>query len=101
LWIRWAYISDICYSGLEVISVILSNISQQLLSLAIPLSNAYGLLLLTLLMGYGLVEVPRQLWNYSKPDFVLSYIEKNISSVKEACIDTEAQVHEYSRVFFR
>ena len=36
--------------------------------LGIALSNAWGLLLLILLLGYGLVEVPRRLWINSKVD---------------------------------
>ena len=36
-------------------------------------SNTWGLFLLVLLLGYGLVEVPRSCWNSSKRGFMLNY----------------------------
>ena len=41
--------------------------------LAITASNTWGLFLLVLLLGYGLVEVPRTLWNNSKRGHLLQF----------------------------
>lgn len=45
----------------------------QLKVLAVTASNTWGLFLLVLLLGYGLVEVPRSLWNASKRGHTLAY----------------------------
>ena len=36
-------------------------------------SNTWGLLILSLLLGYGLVEVPRTLWNASRRTYSLNH----------------------------
>ena len=35
-------------------------------------SNTWGLFVLVLMLGYGLVDVPRTLWNWSKTEYMLS-----------------------------
>ena len=47
--------------------------SPTLKVLGITASNTWGLFLLVLLLGYGLVEVPRGIWNNSKRGHMLSY----------------------------
>lgn len=42
-------------------------------AIASSASNTWGLFLLVLLLGYALVEVPRGLWNSSKPGYTLNY----------------------------
>lgn len=46
---------------------------QKLKAIASSASNTWGLFLLVLLLGYALVEMPRSLWNNSKPGFTLQY----------------------------
>ncbi|XP_072757646.1 LMBR1 domain-containing protein 2 homolog [Anoplolepis gracilipes] len=46
---------------------------QKLKAIASSASNTWGLFLLVLLLGYALVEVPRGLWNGSKPGYTLNY----------------------------
>ncbi|XP_015512187.2 LMBR1 domain-containing protein 2 homolog isoform X1 [Neodiprion lecontei] len=46
---------------------------QKLKAIASSASNTWGLFLLVLLLGYALVEVPRGLWNASKPGYTLHY----------------------------
>ncbi|KAH9276402.1 hypothetical protein BASA83_001095 [Batrachochytrium salamandrivorans] len=74
------------------------NISATyLLTFAIPATNAYGLLLLTVFMGYGLVEVPRGLWYNASVTWVLCYLEAQVPKFKEACVDSEAEIYEIAR----
>lgn len=40
---------------------------NQVLALAMALSNTYGVLLITVLMGSGLVGVPKRLWLMADP----------------------------------
>ncbi|XP_032511064.2 LMBR1 domain-containing protein 2 homolog isoform X1 [Danaus plexippus] len=42
-------------------------------AIASSASNTWGLFLLILLLGYSLVEVPRNLWNNSKKNYTLTY----------------------------
>ena len=71
---------------------------EYLLTLVIPLANAYGLALLTLLMGYGLVEFPRGIWYHSDTKWLLSFIESSLPGLKESTIDTEAEIYEVSEL---
>lgn len=45
---------------------------SQLKVLAITASNTWGLFLLVLLLGYGLVDVPRRLWSDAKRGHLLN-----------------------------
>jgi hypothetical protein len=47
-----------CFHGMEL---------RTLGAWCIAASNAWGLILLTILMGFGLVALPRQLWNQGNP----------------------------------
>jgi LMBR1-like membrane protein len=71
---------------------------SQLIDLIPSLTNAYGLALLTILMGYGLVEVPRGLWFNADTQWILRYIESTVPALKESTVDTEAEVYEVARV---
>ena len=59
--------------------------------------NTWGLLVLTVLLGYGLVEVPRSLWNASRRVWSLNYCyfkaAKLYSDMCEAA-DTLAEMKE-------
>ncbi|KAL2915717.1 hypothetical protein HK105_204663 [Polyrhizophydium stewartii] len=72
-----------------------------LLTLVIPAANAYGLLLLTVLMGYGLVETPRGLWYNADTRWVLRSLEHRAPRLKEACVDSEAEIYEVARALTR
>lgn len=41
---------------------------ETLPSLGIALSNAFGLLCVLTLLGYGLVAIPKRLWRFSDPE---------------------------------
>ena len=61
-------------------------------------ANAWGLLLCTGLLGYGLVEVPRTIWKCSDTVNSLNTLEKKASKVKEEMVDAEAELYEVARV---
>ena len=54
----------------------------------------YGLLLVILLLGYGLVEVPRQLWRKSRLRTALNHLYFNTVSLYEELLDSEGQIEE-------
>ena len=57
---------------------------SQLKVLAITASNTWGLFLLVLLLGYGLVDIPRSCWLASRRGIML-----NMSYFKVAKLSTE------------
>jgi hypothetical protein len=54
-------------------------------AIAASASNTWGLFVLVLLLGYGLIEVPRNLWNRSQRGYQLqnAYFKVNIYDGKE------------------
>ena len=61
-------------------------------------ANAWGLLLSTVMLGYGLVEVPRGLWYDANVERCLRYLEFRAPKVKEDMVDAEADLYEAARV---
>ncbi|XP_055522557.1 LMBR1 domain-containing protein 2 homolog [Wyeomyia smithii] len=65
---------------------------QKLKAIASSASNTWGLFLLVLLLGYALVEVPRSLWNNSKPGFTLQYAYFKLSKLSTEKAEAEEHV---------
>lgn len=65
---------------------------QKLKAIASSASNTWGLFLLVLLLGYALVEVPRSLWNNSKPGFTLQYAYFKLSKLSSEKAEAEEHV---------
>uniref|UniRef100_U5EYB4 Putative conserved plasma membrane protein n=1 Tax=Corethrella appendiculata TaxID=1370023 RepID=U5EYB4_9DIPT len=65
---------------------------QKLKAIASSASNTWGLFLLVLLLGYALVEVPRSLWNNSKPGFTLQYAYFKLSKLSLEKAESEENV---------
>lgn len=59
---------------------------SQLKVICITAANTWGLFLLVLLLGYGLVEVPRSVWRASNPMLTMAYVH-----FKLAKLSTEKQ----------
>lgn len=79
-------------------AIVLIHCRENLLPIAMAAANAWGLLLSTVMMGYGLVEVPRGLWFDADIDWCLRYTEFTAPGVKEAMVDAEADLYEVARV---
>ena len=63
-------------------------------AIAAAASNTWGLTLLVLMLGYGLVEVPRNLWNASKRGHSLSMAYFKVSKLWGERSDAEGQLEE-------
>lgn len=55
------------------------------------MANSWGLFLVIMFMGYGLVAVPRRLWFTGNPQKHLNQLYGNASRVKEECMDSELE----------
>ncbi|KAI8809742.1 LMBR1-like membrane protein-domain-containing protein [Cladochytrium replicatum] len=83
-----------------LIYVLASNVfrkTSDLLAFAMAGANAWGLLLVTVMLGYGLVEVPRGPWFHASAHWSLRYLEFHVPRRKEAMVDAEAEMYEVAR----
>ncbi|GAU87109.1 LMBR1-1 [Ramazzottius varieornatus] len=62
---------------------------DKLYTLEIMASNTWGLFLVVLLLGYGLVEVPRSLWVTADVEHQLNYTKFKLAKVYTEKMDTE------------
>ena len=63
--------------------------SEKLKVIGVTASNTWGLFLLVLLLGYGLVEIPRLVWNNAKHQYMLNRTFFKIA--KQSTEKTEAE----------
>ncbi|KAG0373070.1 hypothetical protein BGX24_012181 [Mortierella sp. AD032] len=61
------------------------------------LSNSWGLVLVVIFMGYGMVDVPRRLWHKGDNARELRRISFKASVVKDKRQDTEDEVHSVAK----
>lgn len=66
--------------------------------IGITASNTWGLILLVLLMGYGLVEVPRVTWNSARLEYQMAHAYFKISKLSVEREDAEEQLTEVLEV---
>ncbi|KAJ3247195.1 LMBR1 domain-containing protein 2 [Chytriomyces hyalinus] len=71
--------------------------TESLTAILMAAANAWGLLLCTCMLGYGLVEIPRDLWATASPARRLRALEIAAPRSKEKMIDSEAEVYEVAR----
>ena len=70
----------------------------QLPSLIATASNTWGLLILTLLLGYGLVEVPLSLWNASRLRYSLNHCYFKAAKLYTEMAEADEKMKEVSEV---
>ncbi len=73
-------------------------VREDILSVGMAAANAWGLLLLTLMLGYGLVEFPRSLWYSASTRWTLTDCEMSAPRLREAAIDADTEVYDVTRV---
>ncbi|ESO12929.1 hypothetical protein HELRODRAFT_105627 [Helobdella robusta] len=82
-----------CLVYLAATSRLVFNLGQ-LKVLAITASNTWGLTLLVLLLGYGLVELPRSCWNASKSTLRLARSHFKVAKVTMEKIEAEEELED-------
>ncbi|KAI9104440.1 LMBR1-like membrane protein-domain-containing protein [Phlyctochytrium arcticum] len=95
--IYWAILGSVGAVFLIYILIIAKFDKDSLLLMGIAAANAWGLLLSTVMMGYGLVEIPRTLWFDANMAWCLRYAEFSAPGVKENMVDAEADLFEAVR----
>jgi hypothetical protein len=90
------------YLGMAVLVIIFAvwvGVSQKLtladlLGFLMALGNTYGLLLIVVLLGSGLVELPRQIWERGDDELRLQQLYMRASQVDESKRDAEFEARE-------
>ncbi|KAJ3156197.1 hypothetical protein HDU86_003960 [Geranomyces michiganensis] len=95
--IYWSMLGGVGLVFLIYILFVVGISKDTLLTMGMAAGNAWGLLLVTIMMGYGLVEVPRTLWYDANTAWSLSYMEFVIPGAKEAMVDAEADIYDLAR----
>ncbi|KAI8338107.1 LMBR1-like membrane protein-domain-containing protein [Chlamydoabsidia padenii] len=70
---------------------------MKLQGFVMAMANSWGLFLVIMLMGYGLVAVPRKLWYASNSQHHLNELYKKASRIKEECMDSELEFNELAK----
>jgi len=70
-----------------IIALAIHEHSIHILAVLITLGNTYGLLIVALLLGYGLVALPRSLWRQAKPEVELRRAQIMAGAADEALFD--------------
>eukprot|EP01103_Thecamoeba_quadrilineata_P013505 TRINITY_DN3770_c0_g1_i1.p1 TRINITY_DN3770_c0_g1~~TRINITY_DN3770_c0_g1_i1.p1 ORF type:complete len:615 (-),score=88.19 TRINITY_DN3770_c0_g1_i1:49-1893(-) len=74
---------------------------SQLPSIAIAMGNAYGLLLLVILLGVGLIEIPRSLWRRVNREKYLRLLYFKIVSRHNAKGDAKEDYEKYVQLLYK
>ncbi|XP_076364879.1 G-protein coupled receptor-associated protein LMBRD2 [Tachypleus tridentatus] len=101
--LRTAVVENAIYYGtyLLIFGILLIYVAAQpgmyldgskLKVICITASNTWGLFLLVLLLGYGLVEVPRICWNKSKRGHMLNYLYFKAAKLSTEKCEAEEKV---------
>merc|ERR1719285_1225999 len=92
---KFYLVASLLYVVLLIYLAALKSLSPgSIPGLAIGLANLWGLLLSILLLGYGLVEVPRKLWRSSDLTTRMDFLLYKIASVHEQHADARDQLDE-------
>ncbi|KAF9897311.1 hypothetical protein BX616_005820, partial [Lobosporangium transversale] len=82
---------------LGLIYVWYSQGSSNLRAYIMALSNSWGLILVIIFMGYGMVDVPRRLWHKGDNERELKRIAFKASAIKDKKQDTEDDVYKVAK----
>jgi len=66
--------------------------SKSLTAFLIAVSNAWGIFLIIMLFGYGLVAIPKSLWKEANLQNRQKYLEWNMSNLKDELEDKKAEL---------
>jgi len=91
--------------GIGVVFVIYIAIARQmtgkaLLAFLMAMSNAWGLLLCIVFLGYGLVDIPRRYWRKSDLTWIQSYYQFKAPKLKDESLNAREELQKVIRDIF-
>jgi len=72
-----------------------------MLGVAIAAANSWGLLLVILFSGFGMVEVPRKVWRRSSHSTTLTYYQSQVVHMHEELVQAETDLDTVLKVGVR
>ncbi|CAF1288692.1 unnamed protein product [Didymodactylos carnosus] len=96
--IKYALISNLIYYGslLLIFGILVIYVAvnyhldaPNLKVIVVTASTTWGLFLLVLMLGYGLVQVPFTVWNHSRTLYMLSHVQFKLSQLYNEKVDIE------------
>ncbi|KAG0301372.1 hypothetical protein BGZ98_008411 [Dissophora globulifera] len=93
--VRYNIIYQLIVGSIAMLGLVYVWYSQgpsNLRAYVMALSNSWGLILVVIFMGYGMVDVPRRLWHKGDNARELRRLAFKASVVKDKCQDTEDEV---------
>ncbi|KAG1171448.1 hypothetical protein G6F70_007034 [Rhizopus microsporus] len=98
--ISFAYQSTILFNlcRRRILWAGLSDIRDKIQSYVMAAANSWGLFLVIIFMGYGLVSVPRHFWHHG--DFMRHLLQHyaNAAKLKEEYMDSELELNEVAKI---
>jgi len=82
-----AIIFVICIFAFFYLVAIKQVDGHSLVGMAMAASNAWGMLLLVTLMGYGLVEIPRSIWRRANRSLMLKYLKYQMTTLQHGKLE--------------
>lgn len=70
----------------------------KLQAFVMAMANSWGLFLVIMFLGFGLVAVPRELWYSTDIKRRLNELYSKAPRVKEECMDSELEYNELAKV---
>lgn len=92
--------------GIGVIFVIYIAIARQmtgkaLIAFLMAMSNAWGLLLCIVFLGYGLVDIPRLFWRESDLSWIRNYYQFKAPKLKDATLTANEELQKVTKEIFK
>ncbi len=95
--IYYAIVGGLGAAFLIYVALAKGLMGANLLGFLIALANGWGLLLIVIFLGHGLIEVPRTLWQTSDANYHLKTLQFKAPLMKEAASDAEADLYEVAK----
>ena len=77
---------------------VINAYSHDIYATAIAAANAWGLFLLISLLGYGLVEIPRKIWQESDREMTMKFYQFDVVNKRQDFEDAKVKYYETLKV---
>lgn len=94
---KWTYNKVCCLQAVRTAHQLTIHHREGIQSYVMAAANSWGLFLVIVFMGYGLVSVPRSLWYSGSYDRHLFQHYANAARLKEECMDSELEFNELAK----
>lgn len=62
------------------------------MEVVIGASNTWGLIMVVMMLGYGVVDIPRALWRRCQPKLTLRRMQYHVATIHNELVEAQTQV---------